>query len=312
MTSALDPELALALPLFPADDVGPDTLATLREFFGAAPPPRSPGPPAIREDVLVPRANGTQLRLATYRPENEDAMLPAIVHLHAGGLVMGAPEMMDLYNRRLAAELGAVIVSVDYRLAPEHLYPAALDDCYAALLWLRAEAAELGVDPTRIGLKGESAGGGLAAALALRMRDEGQVPAFLHLISPMLDDRTGGLAEVPAHLGQHLWTRASNAFAWGAYLGVEPGGVGVSPYAAPGRAKELGGLPPTFIAVGGLDLFLLENMDFARRLASEDVPVELHVYPGAYHGFQSARAEVSRQADRDSVGALRRQLGSSR
>jgi len=188
-----------------------------------------------------------------------------------------------------------------------------LSNCYAGLKWLYGNASSLQVDRTRIAVKGERAGGGLAAALALLARDRGEVRlAHQHLIYPMIDDRTGadGSADANRFVGEYVWTPAHNQFGWASLLGTAPGGGGVSPYAAAARTDDLAGLPPSFISVGALDLFLEEDMDYARRLSRAGVPVELHVYPGAFHGFDIApqTARVAIGAARDSRDALRRAL----
>ena len=201
-------------------------------------------------------------------------------------------------------------MSVDYRLAPETRFPGAVEDCYAALSWLVAKAAEVGVDPARIGVMGESAGGGLAAALTLLVRDRGEHRlAFQHLIYPMIDDRTCVTATPNPYAGEFIWTNQANRFGWSSLLGAEPGGEGVSPYAAAARAESVTGLPPAYIATGALDLFLDEDLTYAQRLIRGGVPVELHVYPGAYHGFHWAvDAEVTKAARRDSLAALAKAL----
>ncbi|WP_052505776.1 alpha/beta hydrolase [Novosphingobium sp. P6W] len=232
-----------------------------------------------------------------------------MLHLHGGGYVLGSLAMGHAQNLALAGELGALVVSVDYRLAPEHPAPAPLEDCYAVLCWLVEQAEELGLDPARIAVRGESAGGGLAAALAQLTRDKGG-PALIHqsLIYPMLDDRTCITAQ-PEHIGSFIWTPKSNAFGWGAVLGVMPGAGIVPIYSVPARTDDLSRLPSAFIGVGALDLFLLEHMDYARRLAEAGVPTELHVYPGAYHGFDVvAEAPVSLSLKRDATAALRAAL----
>jgi acetyl esterase/lipase len=199
---------------------------------------------------------------------------------------------------------------VDYRLAPETPHPGPVEDCYAALRWLYSHTGELGVDPTRIAIGGASAGGGLAAGLTLLTRDRGEVPlAFQFLIFPMLDDRTVTATEPHPYTGEFIWTPEANRFGWTSLLGKEPGGPDVSPYAAAARAESLEGLPPTFINVGALDLFLEEDMEYARRLMRAGVPTELHVYPGAFHGFHmTANAKVSLAAVRDQLDALKRAL----
>jgi acetyl esterase/lipase len=193
-----------------------------------------------------------------------------------------------------------LVVSVEYRLAPETPFPGPRDDCYAALQWLRAEAEELGIDRERIVLLGVSAGGGLAAQVALLARERGD--ALIRgqvLVYPMIDDRTGTQDNVPAHIGTHVWTRSSNRFGWQCYLGHEPGGEATAPAAAPAREADLSRLPPTWIGVGGLDLFVTENVDFAGRLMAAGVACELLVVPGAFHGFNRSApdASVSRQFD---------------
>jgi acetyl esterase/lipase len=267
--------------------------------------------PVSLEIFTVPGPEaGQEIRVLAYRPENASGPLPAIFHIHGGGYVLGTPEMMDAVNRDLAVDLGCAIFSVDYRLAPETPFPGAIEDCYAGLQWVVSHAAQLRIDPSRIGVKGESAGGGLAAALALLVRDRKEISlAFQHLIYPMIDDRTCVAVDPHPFTGAYIWTPEGNRFGWSALLGTAPGSAEVSPYAAAARAEDLAGLPPSFISVGALDLFFEENMDYARRLARAGVAVELHVYPGAFHGFEMAQAaRVSVAALLNSREALRRAL----
>lgn len=263
------------------------------------------------EERYAPGPDGApEVRVLVYRPKALTAGAGAILHIHGGGYIFGSPEMSHPRNVRLSLALSCVIVSVDYRLAPETPFPGPLEDCYAALQWLHGEAQALGVDLTRIAIAGESAGGGLAAALALLARDRGG-PAIVYqsLIYPMVDDRTCCTAEPHPFVGEFVWTPARNHLGWSCLLGAEPGGEGVSPYAAAARAEDLSGLPPAYIATGALDLFLEEDLEYARRLARAGVPVELHVYPGAFHGFQrAAEADVVIAAQRDHQEALRRAL----
>lgn len=206
---------------------------------------------------------------------------------------MGAPEMNDGANRTLAAGLDCIVVSVDYRLAPETRFPGALDDAYTALRWLHREAKSLSVDHERIAIGGQSAGAGHAAALALRARDRGEVPLCLQMLdSPMIDDRTGSTADPHPYCGEFAWTPAKNRFGWRALLGAEPGGPEIPVEAVPARVSDLSKLPPAFILVGALDLFLEENMEYARRLIRAGVPTELHIIPGAFHGFTSVGGEA--------------------
>jgi acetyl esterase/lipase len=240
-----------------------------------------------------------------YQPAGRAAMLPALLWIHGGGYVIGSVEADDLRMRRLAAAVDCVVVSVEYRLAPEHPFPAALEDCYAALKWLSIHAADLGIDRARIAIGGASAGGGLAASLALLARDRAEVTvAFQLLIYPMIDDRNIAQAgdTVPDTL---LWTRENNRAGWRAYLGRDIDGEDVSPYAAASRAIDVSGLPPAYISLGELDLFLNEDIAYAQRLMDAGVPTELHVYRGAYHGFDTLAPSsgVARRfiADRDSA-----------
>ncbi|MFA6124528.1 MAG: alpha/beta hydrolase [Sphingomonas sp.] len=234
---------------------------------------------------------------------------PAILHTHGGGFVVGTAANDVPRLQAMAAALDCVIVTVDYRLAPEVGYQGAIEDNYAGLRWLFANAALLGADPQRIAVMGESAGGGHAALLALAARDRGEFRlAFQLLVYPMLDDRTGSSRPVPATVGQIIWTPAANRFGWGAFLGQTPGTAKVPAAAVPARVRDLSGLPPAFICVGALDLFVEEDMEYARRLIGVGVPTELLVVPGAFHGFDngSPDARVVKQFNDAKLNALRR------
>jgi acetyl esterase/lipase len=279
-----------------------DMAQTLEQQKAAISPP--PGVAYTQRTVPGPK-QAPDVRVVIHSPEDGKIGRPAYLHIHGGGYVMGAPEMSAPKNALIAAELGAVVVSVDYRLAPETPFPGAVEDCYAALKWLHASAAALGVDSNRLAIGGESAGGGLAAALALLARDRKRIK-LIHqqLIYPMLEDRPHKKSH--PYTGEFIWNRRSNEFGWTSLLGRKPGGSRISPYAAAARATNLRGLPPAFISVGAMDLFLDEDMDYAMRLTRAGVPVELHVYPGAYHGFYyAAEAGVTKQASRDQMEALR-------
>ncbi len=307
----VDPELRDAL--VPTLPLTTETLAQRRaeSLKAAAAIPRPDLTDIATDEISVPSAFGADpIRVLTYRPLGAQTSLPAIVHVHGGGFVMGSPEMKDAENRLFASELKCAIYSVDYRLAPEAPHPLPLQDIYSVFAWLHANAAELGVDPARIGIKGESGGGGLAAGVALYARDHaGPKFAFQHLIYPMIDDRSAVRDDLNPNVGEFVWTKGSNHFGWRSLLAKEPGSGDVSPYAAPSRATSLAGLPPTYISVGDLDLFLEENIEYALRLTRAGVPVECHVYPGAYHGFYRVTgARVTRQAERDTREALRRFL----
>ena len=196
---------------------------------------------------------------------------------------------------------------------PETPTPGPLEDCYTALAWTVQSGADFGIDTSRVVLKGESAGGGLAAALALLSRDRGEFrPLHQHLTYPMLDDRTGTMRPPGPYAGEFVWTAKDSQFAWPALLGGPAGGADVSPYAAPARATDLAGLPPAYIMAGALDLFADESTDYARRLMQAGVPAELHIYPGGFHGFDLApAAEVAIAARASSLAALSRAFASA-
>ena len=236
--------------------------------------------------------------------------MPALLWIHGGGYVIGSADGDDARVKGIVQQVGCAAVSVDYRLAPETTFPGNIEDCYAALKWLHGHTDELGVDTGRLAIGGPSAGGGLAAALGLLARDRGEVPiAFQLLIFPMLDDRTASTTNPHPYTGEFIWTPQANHFGWASLLGQEPGGEGVSPYAAAARAESLAGLPPTYMSVGSLDLFLEKDQEYARRLIRAGVPTELHVYPGAYHGYVLVpNAWMSRAEELNSQDALRRAL----
>lgn len=257
----------------------------------------------------VPGPDGApDVRLLLYRPEDLGPSAPLLLQIHGGGFVFGTAELGDPRNRAMARAVGCAVASVEYRLAPETPFPGGLEDCYAALVWLDDHADELGLDRARIAVRGESAGGGIAAALAVLARDRGGPSlCFQMLIYPMLDDRTA-IEEPHPHAGEFVWDQPSNHFGWLSWLGREPGSTEVPPLAAPARITDLAGLPPTFIATAALDLSAEENLDFARKLLRAGVPTELYLAPGAFHGFEAMAPEagVSRRFIAHGDDALRR------
>ncbi len=309
----VDPELLEFLDSFPSRILTAEMLPTLRSDAAALLREQQALEPAFPDlevtDRLVPGLEtDPPVRVMCIIPKQAERPVPALVWIHGGGYIMGSPEGDALQMKTLAREAECAVVSVDYRLAPESPFPAGLHDCYAALKWVHTNAAELRVDASRLAIGGASAGGGLAAGLALFARDRGQVPiTFQLLLVPMLDDRTTTLADPHPYAGELTWTPPQNLFGWTSYLGREPGGEDVSQYAAAARADSLADLPAAYIATGALDLFLEEDLEYARRLTRAGVPTELHVYPGAYHGFsRAARARVSHAYRRDLTNALRR------
>jgi acetyl esterase/lipase len=309
----LDPEIVPALDAFPDISLEKDGLPLIRQAAAQMiqlADPKAHG--VTREEMFVPgqAAGDPDVRCLVYTPQNLEGARPAYLHLHGGGYILGTPEGSDLHNIQLASRLGIIVVSVDYRLAPEHPAPAALNDSYAALAWMNENASALGLDADRIAIGGESAGGGLAAALALHARDKGQYPiCFQMLTYPMLDDRTGS-EEQPADplTGEFVWTRARNQLGWSYYLG---GSAPAAP-SVPARVESVEGLPPAWLSTAALDLFRDENIDYAQRLLRAGVATELILYPGACHGFQMATdAAVTKQYLRDHAEALARGLGLS-
>ncbi|MBI3438424.1 MAG: alpha/beta hydrolase [Proteobacteria bacterium] len=312
----VDPALLPVLDTFPTVALSDALLQPMREAERFAQFPFNGAPEAteaIEQSLHTAPgpAGAPNIALTIYTPRNAKHALPCIYHIHGGGYVGGCAAQLEPLHRPAAYELNCIIISVDYRLAPEHRFPAAIEDCYAGLAWTFANAEALGIDRTRIGVMGESAGGGLAAALALMARDRGQYKlAFQHLIYPMLDDRTCVTATPNPVAGEFIWTPHNNCFGWSSLLGQAPGGPQVSLYAAPARASELSNLPPTFIACPTLDLFIDEDVAYAQRLMRAGVPVELHVYPGGFHGFDifGGEAPISVRARCDGRAALRRFL----
>ena len=250
-----------------------------------------------------------ELVVRIYKPTGVSGGLPGIFFIHGGGMIMGSIETENHKAAMLCETIQSIVVSVEYRLAPENPYPAQVQDCYEALVWMSKNASELGLDTDRLAIVGGSAGGGLAIATALMARDQ-EFPklSFQMANYPMIDDRN----ETPSSkeiTDVGIWDRKANIEAWDWYLG----GKNADEYAAPARAKDLSGLPPTFIDVGELDLFRDEDIEFAKRLLQAGVTTELHVYPGAYHASESfaPEAELSKQIWTKRIEALKRALNTN-
>ncbi|MGD9958353.1 alpha/beta hydrolase [Nocardioides sp.] len=304
----LDPEVGAFLATLPASPaLSRESLPGIRAARAAAPLPAL-SDRVVRTTATVPGDPPVTLRIS--RPRVGPEPLACIYSIHGGGFVNGSARSDDLRFDDWCQRLECVGVSVEYRLAPETAYPGPLEDCYAGIEWLFAHASELGIDPTRVGLLGVSAGGGLAAGTALRLRDRaGARPAFLMLQAPMLDDRQ--VTESSQWDDVPVWGPESNAFGWQAYLGDAYGTAWVSPYAAPSRATDLSGLPATYVAVGSLDGFHDEDVEFAQRLVRAGVSTDLHVYAGAPHAFDlpGCEASVAVRARRDALEWLAGRLG---
>jgi acetyl esterase/lipase len=290
--SDVHPDLRKVARLTPRHMIGPRTLRIMRAVA------RLRGRGGAGDVEVIDLGPGSGVRL--FRPVGVSGTTPALLWIHGGGYVLGSAEQDDPVCRRFSTRLGITVASVEYRLAPEHPYPAPLEDCYAALTWL----AELpSVDARRVAIGGASAGGGLAAALALLARDRAEVsPLFQLLAYPMLDDRSSTSGHNPNH---RLWSARSNRFGWAAYLG------GADPQVAvPGRRTDLRGLPPAWIGVGTHDLFHDEDLAYAERLRAAGVACQVEVIPGAFHGFDiwAPKAAVSQRFFDSQCDSLRAAL----
>ena len=309
---SFDPEFEALLPLLPTiqniDSI--ESIQTIRDLrmdmFGEA----ADRDDVVKQDRTVPGPAGApEVAIRIYRPKAEAAApRPGVFEIHGGGFIMGSIEMMDPWCQRIAAECDGVVVSVEYRLAPEHPFPAGVEDCYAALCWMAENARDLGVDPNRIAVAGQSAGGGLAAATTLLARDRsGPALCFQMLEIPELDDRLE-TPSMQAFTDTPLWNRPNAVWSWKHYLGPDHSGE-VSQYAAPARAKDLSGLPPAYVTTMEFDPLRDEGILYALGLMQAGVPVELHSYPGTFHGSAMLpMAEISRRGIEEATSALKRRL----
>ncbi|WP_210592984.1 alpha/beta hydrolase [Streptomyces sp. GESEQ-35] len=312
MTYAFDPELVPWIEMLPQTPLTDIELVRQSEsdLIADVPVYEPPIPLDVRDLEVPGPQSDPQVPVRVYKPADADGTLPGLLYLHGGGFVLGSVAMFDSHAARIAAEVGAVVVSVEYRLAPEHPFPAGFEDCYAALLWTAAHAAELGIDPERLGVGGESAGGGLAAAIALVARDRGGPALCFQLLGiPELDDRLDTVS-MRAFTDTPLWNRPDAELSWDYYLGVGVRGTeGVSPYAAPARAEDLSGLPRAYVTTCEFDPLRDEGLTYAQRLLQAGVPTELHHYPGTFHGSALIEdAAVTQRMIADQLGALRRGL----
>jgi acetyl esterase len=313
-TYPLDPELAAVVPMLPRADTSDLSGARAEMLVGVTAALEEVDATGVDVfDVVAPGPEGApDVLVRGYRPQGVEGPLPVIYDIHGGGFMLGSVEFDHGVNVALARELGAAVFSVEYRLAPENPYPAGLEDAYAGLVHLTKNAAELGVDPARVVLFGVSAGGGIAAGLALLARDRGG-PAivFQYLGIPELDDRLD-TPSMRDFTDTPLWNRPNAIVSWDAYLGAGvPGGPDVPVYAAPARAtvEQLAGLPPAYISVMEFDPLRDEGIDYARALLAAGVSVELHLFPGTFHGSAMVtHAEVSQRDAAEAVAVLRRAL----
>lgn len=310
----LDPELAAAITMLPEGDFSDlevaratlnglvDSMLTELSFDGVR----------LQELTIPALGDDPDIAVRFFTPEGVEGALPVLLWIHGGGFAVGTAASCDPYCVDVVRELGLAVACVDYRLAPETPFPGALNDCYASLTYLHAQAAELGIDPARIAVGGQSAGGGLAAGTVLRARDEGVVPVAFQLLEvPELDDRLSTVS-MSTFIDTPLWNRPNAILSWKYYLGEfysGPTDPDVSIYAAPSRATDLSGLPPTYLCTMELDPLRDEGIEYALRLLQAGVSVELHSFPGTFHGSgMVATAEVSKRSVAESLNALKRGL----
>jgi acetyl esterase/lipase len=309
--SSIHPELQSIAKMMPALRFTKGNLPLMRLVFTL--PflfPKTHPDVRIEEHTIKSGDIKSRLRLRIYKPKNACVPLPVLVWMHGGGYVVGNLNQSDEILLQFVRETGIAAVSVDYRLAPENPFPAALDDVYCALKWVHDQANTLGIDPNRIAVGGESAGGGLAAALAQLACDQREVkPIFQLLVYPMLDDHTCASPE-ETEQDYIVWTPASNRFGWKSYLHQTPGSASVSPGSVPARRVDLTGLPSAWIGVGTIDLFHDEDVVYAKRLQACGVDCELVTVPGAFHGFDSANPNlpVARAFRQAQIEALKKHL----
>jgi len=305
----VDPDVRDTVASFPPLTPIFETLPALREAVISLYP--TPDQVMFEQHIAKGTSGNPDARVLIHRPKGANGAGPAILYLHGGGFIAGKPDMMAVANKELAEVTGAVVVAVQYRLAPETPFPGPVENCYTALSWVAANAGQLGIDRNRIAIYGQSAGGGLAAATALLARDRGG-PALKaqFLLYPMLDARTA-TDKAPVTnptTGEFGWTVESNRFGWQAMQGGQDIPVERLGHFSPAQAGDLSGLPQTFLAVGSLDLFLEENIAYVQRLSRASVPVEAHIYPGAIHGFEMFPGTLAEQFRHSFLSAIDRAL----
>lgn len=306
MSERIHPDLREILEAFPPLNL--DYLDAVRE--GMADSPKQPIEEDIFvEDKVIEGPDGDSLRIRVYSQKNETKRLPALLWIHGGGYVIGIPEGDDGLCQRFVKEAGCVVISVDYRLAPEHPYPAPLEDCYSALKWIAANSDELNIDSERIGIAGASAGGGLTAALALLARDrKGPKLIFQMPLYPMINDLNDSFSNKEI-TGNYIWNHSLNETGWSMYLGELKHSDNIPYHAAPARAsvEDLKGLPYTYTCVGQMDPFRDETLQYVTKLAQAGVDVDFHLYAGGYHAFESLNphAEIANKAIQEYIDAAK-------
>jgi acetyl esterase/lipase len=308
--TVVHPELREMAKMFPKLPFRRWNIRFFRWLAKFQPQVKRPDTVHIEEIYIQSQDPEHKIRLRIYKPRRMAMPSPILVWMHGGGYLIGQPEQNDAYMFRLVQELGIMIVSIDYRLAPEHPFPTPLEDCYTALKWVHDQAERLGIAPNRIAIGGESAGGGLAASLVQLAHDRGEVhPIFQLLVYPMLDDRTTLRKDI-RNTAWITWTVDNNRLGWEAYLKQVVGSGDVPAYSVPSRRESLSGLPPAWIGVGTLDLFYEENLAYAQALQSCGVDCEIMIIPGAFHGFDQfdPKITVVEEFRKSQIQALKKHL----
>jgi acetyl esterase len=308
VTYAYDPELAAVIAGLPQLDISdiPAARAGMLAMRERAPAFVKPDTVRLEKRTVQGPPGDPDIGVAILRPLELDARPPALYWIHGGGFVLGDVDGDLAAASQFADKLGAIVVLVEYRLAPEHPFPAPAEDCYAGLAWMSENARELGFDPRKLAIGGMSAGGGLAAAVSLMARDRGGPSVCFQLLDiPVVDDRLS-TPSMKQFTDTPLWNHRNAILSWEAYLG--PGGGEASPYAAPARATDLSGLPPAYVATCEFDPLRDEGIDYAQRLMQAGVPTELHHYPGTFHGSSGVGCgtAISTRMVNDRLAALGR------
>ena len=308
--SKIHPELQPIAKKSPKFSFSNQNLWLIHLLLRLAPSPKTLEGIPVENVFISGPDDRTKIRLRIYKPKSMTTPTPVLIWLHGGGYVMGIPEMDDRGCAEYVRELGISVVSVDYRCAPKHPFPAGLDDSYLALKWVASHSLQLGIDAKRVAIGGASAGGGLAAALVQLAHDRREIiPVFQLLIYPMLDDRTVLRADIDDSTNV-TWTQKSNRFGWESYLGRKCGAEDVPAYAVPARREDLSGLPKTWIGVGALDVFHDEDVAYAQRLKECGIECEIATVPGAFHGFDifSPQVPIVQDFRKSQIAALKKYL----
>ncbi len=309
-TSKVHPELQSVLKQSPSIHYSSKTLWLIRLLISSMPAPKAPEDMSIKNIKIDNRDGNAKIRLRIYQPVNPASATPVLIWMHGGGYIIGKPEMEDTVCIPFVRELGISIVSVDYRLAPKHPFPAGLEDCYSALMWAKDNSESFGFDASRIAVGGTSAGGGLAASLAQLAFDRKEVPPIFQLLTyPMLDDRTALHRDIDDS-NSPTWSQKSNRFGWESYLGKHYGADEILTYSVPARREDLSGLPPAWIGVGTLDVFYEEDMMYAQRLKEAGIECDLNIVEGAFHGFDAFDQTLSivQEFRKSQIDALKKYL----